>query len=259
MSISDRILDKLSQRTADIGYRTDIAIADTRVNSNSSASMLLTYSKNIGEVTSEQLAKYFVNRFEGKLSPVIATAKSFPKLGAVTVIAELITKKRPFEDSKKMMAVGAAMFIDTVLDETYEVQSTPNGTKFLAKVCSDNIHNIVAERNKRMAITASKNVTFEDIESVTAVAILDDGDKIRFYYMGKIQTGEILAVSDSKITIKSETGETIKTEKSAVIDLISKSQKALNEDKTAELEFYTKMYGDENFAKQLLGMKPTGM
>lgn len=255
MSISDRILDKLGQRTADIGYRTDISIADTRAHSDSSASMLLTYNKNIGEVTSEHIAKYFVNRFEGKLVPVIATAKVYPKLGAVSVMAELISKKRPFEDSEKMMAVGSAMFIDTVLDETYEVKSTPNGTKFLAKVCADNIHSIVAERNKRMAITASRYISFDDIDAVTGMAVLDDGDKIKFYYMGKVQKGEIVAVSGDKVTIKSDTGETIKTEKSAVIDIISKSQKALSEDKAAELEFYTKMYGDSDFAKQLLGLK----
>jgi hypothetical protein len=258
MSVSDRILDKLIKKNAGIGFRTDIAVADLRPLNNSTAAVLLSYNRNVAEISSEQIGQYFINNFSGRIAPVMATAKNFPKQSAISIIAELVDKKRPYEDKEKMMAVGSAMFIDTVLNETYEVKSTPTGTKFLAKVCADNIHNIVAERNKRMAITASNNVSFESINTVTGFAILDDGDKIKFYHMGEIKKGEIIAVGD-KITIKSDTGETIKTEKSAVIDVISKSQKALNEGKTAELEFYTKMYGDENFAKQLLGIKPSGM
>lgn len=255
MNISDRILDRLGKKTANIGYRTDISVTDMRTHTNTTASMLLTFNPAIGDVTGDQLSDYFINRFSGKIAPVIATAKHYPKYNAISVVAELVTKKRPFEDKEKMMAVGSACFIDTNLNETYEVKSTTEGTKYLAKLMADDIHSIVTERNKRMAVVASKNISFDDVDAVTGVAIIDVGDKVKIYDGSKLTEGEITRVADRRVSVKTKSGESVTTDKGAIVEIICKAPTAIKEDQKMQLEYYTKMYGDEKFAKQLLGLK----
>lgn len=250
MSISDKLFEKYNRKAAEIGYRTDLYISDIRKHSISTASMLLTYNPNIGELSGEDIGNYFRRHYNCKVSPILATAKSH-KPGVLSVIAEVVTKKRPYHDSQKMMAVGSAAFIDTSLDETYTVKKTNNGTKYLAKVSQDDIASIIAERNKRMAVSASSNITFDEVTA--GVAIVDKGDKVKVFYDDKILIGTITDVIGSKVNIKTDGMGKITTEKTAILEMLKKSPAAVKKYKDSEIEFYTKMYGDEKFAKELVG------
>ncbi len=250
-SSTQRILNRFAEVSAKIDYRTDIAIDDIKVHSPHAASLLLSYNPAIGEINGEQLAAYFHKTFENKVAPVLATARQHKGVPAISIVAEIVATKRPIEDSKKMLSIASAQFIDTKMDETYEVKEI-RGKKFLSKVMSDNISDIVAERTKRMAVTASAPIRFEQVEA--GVALIDKGDKIRYFYLGTVKLGEVTSVG-KKISVKSSDGETNTIAKEAVLEMIAKSPEAIKKSKASDLAFYTKMYGDEDFAKQLVGLK----
>lgn len=156
-----------------------------------------------------------------------------------------------------MMAIGSASFIDTTLNETYDVKATASGQRYLARVSQDDIAAIIQERNKRMAVTASRQVSWDEVDG--GVAILDRGDKVKLFYNDTIVHGEITSVAGDKVVVKSATGETITTGRSAVLEVIQKSREAVEKSKSSELAYYTQMYGSEQFARQLLGLEPSGM
>lgn len=248
----NKMLDALRAKNAkSVGRRGDIYLADYRLLNNTSAHLLFGYDASFGPPSAEDVQAAVVRDFEGRLTPVMASAKVVPEVG-VKIIAEMVLPTRPMRDSSRMVAVASTMFIDQEMGETWSVVEGGDGHKFLQRKTKDDIDDILKERRSRMAV-ASKTVSFGNTLSA-GIYQLAAGDEVRFYADSALHEGSVTKVDQSGVAIKTASGN-YQVAPEAVVELLKISTETEEMNKQRLLEFYTKVYGPE-FAKKMVSTHP---
>lgn len=248
MQTRDRMLKKLDAKMAkQIGHRGDMHIGDFSGISKNAGRLLIGYDRALGPVVGSDVTAFVARQFEGRLVPMMETAKLHRPEGAVEVVVHRTVPTRRIEDSTRMLAVASTLFLDQELGDQWEVKSHADGTKYLSRVANDNISAIVAERRRRMAIHAS-TVTFANALSA-GVPNLSKGDEIRFYADSQLHVGKVKQVG-AEVTVAAESGSyTIAPE--AVVEILQVSEATTNEIKSYLGDYFKDAYGFDNYADEL--------
>lgn len=237
-SVGTKIFERYQERLSKIQGRTDLYLADWKRLNKTSAHVLFGYNKACGLLKSQDLIKYALASFNGKLELDEKTFKIYPE-GAVSCLAT-IKREAKAMDSKGMRCVAETMYIDEKLKDIWEVQSNEEG-KFLARVEKEDISNILAERKKRMFTKA--DINFKVIASGTYGA--EVGDCVEFYFGGKSHKGLIKSLEDSQYKIKSDAGQEFCVDKEAILKIVEVNKKTKEEIKKELQGYYSKLYGNE--------------
>jgi hypothetical protein len=241
------MLDKLRGKLAKGARRADLCLSDFRLLDNTAANVLYGFDKAFGLPRAEDLQAALVRDFDGKVVPVITTARVYPDEGVVKVIASMNMPTRRFEDHVGMIAVASTMFIDQEMCETWSVVEGADGNKFLQRVTEESIGDILNERKRRMTVQASSSANFSN--GVDAgVPNVGSGDKVKFYGDGQLQSGEVMEVTAQGVAIKGATGNFVVAPE-AVLDLTEISAEKSADMSTRLYEYFRQIYGDEYAAK----------
>ena len=151
----NKVVAKLQNKISkSVGHRVDIALADVKKISESSAHFMLEFNNKVP--TSDEVSEFFIRQFNSKITPDMTTAKVHKEYGVVTVVANILSINRSFADKDKMTPVIAGCtYFDVALDDLWEVKEV-NGTKVLARQVKDDIMSIVRARKNLMYDTNTK-------------------------------------------------------------------------------------------------------
>ncbi len=243
-----RMLRKLDARMSKaVGHRGDMFIADFRRVDEDAGHMLVGYEHSIGPIGSNDVTAFISREFQGLVRPIMETAKQHRAEGAVSVLVHRTVPTRKVEDRRGMLAISNTHFLDQQLGDTWEVKSQADGTKYLARLSTDDISGIVAERRRRMAVQAS-TMTFANTLSA-GVPNISTGDQVRFYDSGQLLEGKVTAIGND-VRITASTGNyTVAPE--AVVEIIQASPETRENIKGYLNEYFTDAYGFEQYAGEL--------
>jgi hypothetical protein len=256
---SERILASLaSKMKKDVGHRVDITLADTKKINKTTAQFLLEYAGNIP--TSEEISDYFIRAFNAKITPFMTTAKVFEDQKAVMVVAQILNITRDVDDIKtrKMVPVIAgAVYLDVPLDETWEV-SERNGKKVLCRKVKDDIMAIISARRNAMMDPTSK-ISFASLSLGSTlnkyIGLVGTGDVVKAFIDDKVKEVEVTAADKEKIEVKDADGKKVRVNREQIVEIMKKAtDRGADQAKYLE-DYYTKAYGDPEFAKKLVSPK----
>ena len=136
----NRMMNKVTASFA-TGIRGDLSIADFQKLDGNSAHLLLEYQPTMGRPKGDDIERYFAKTFEGKLMPIMASCSVKPN--CVSIVAQINVPTRPMEDAsdkaKMVQVIAGLMYIDTELQDHWEVKDSEDGKKVLSKTSKENI------------------------------------------------------------------------------------------------------------------------
>ena len=129
----DRAFASLEKKlSASVGHRVDLQYADARKINRSTAHFMLAYSDD-KVPNSDEIAEFFVRKYNAKITPFLSTAKVYKGQKVVTVVAQVLSLTRDINDKAKLCPViEGAVYLDVPLQETWEI-SEREGKKVLVR------------------------------------------------------------------------------------------------------------------------------
>lgn len=255
MSIQKALAKRLDSKIQEqVGHRVDLSVSDFYKMSPTSARFMLEFNSDKKPV-SEEITDFFIRQYNGKVVPDLATAKLIPSESVIVVVASMVNYNRPITDSSKMKQVIAGYsYFDEKLQESWDVKEV-NGQKVLSRKMKEDIGSIVEARRKVMMNKTTKK-TFASLKATASnireVALVDVGDLVIAYCNGRqFENCEVTKVGASNIELKYG-DKALKVDKSAVLEVTAKSETVAAQDDQKLIDYFTKAYGSEEYAKKLV-------
>lgn len=250
----DRFYQKIlaSQAT---GVRGDFSIADFQKVDQLSAHVLLDYQPTLGKPTSEDIERYFAKNFEGRLLPVMASCSIKPN--AISIIAQVNVPTRDIkdiEDKGKMIPIVAnMMYLDTQLQDHWEVKTDETGKKVLSKTSKDNVEQIIAVRRNRMFVTKSPSISLSSLAQ--AKDLLPMGSTVKAWHKGEVKAIELSERIEGGFKGKDEAGKEVVVAKEAVLDLMKMALDKIPNESAKLAKYFADAYGSKSYAQELTKIK----
>lgn len=239
---SELMKEKIAAR---IGYRPDLNLVDWRLLDANTAIFVVSYNKDSGVADMADVQALVNKEFNGKVLAHLKTANIHDE-GAISLIASIKRATRPAKDAERMTKVVANTFLDSRLDETWEMDV---GRGVLSRVLDEDLSTILEERRKRMT-TANAHLTVASLIETKAPNLIEIGDTAKFVQRGKIMEGEVIQVKPDGAKLKLSTGEVVELDKAALFN-IKAGKGADKKQKQVQMDYYTQLYGRE-FAEKLV-------
>lgn len=245
------MLDKLVNRVKkELGYRSDFFVMDSRPLTSNAHFVLCGYSGDTPEVT--DVRNFVVKAFKGSIYPVNNSIRfyDFGKSKGFSVVVERNRVTKKAEAALNMTCLAKTMFLDTELNQIWQMQENSDGTKYLVRSEEEDLENIINRAKSRVVsyVRASVNDT-----KVVGRRNYEVGDTVEFYDDSKLWEGEVKSLINGQVKVKIG-NETKVINSNQIIRIVDLSKgRAKNED-VAKLDFYTKAYGKE-YALKLLGLE----
>jgi hypothetical protein len=254
-TIEKRLGQALQQRTASVrSGRFDLRLSDFKVsNSKREARVLVTYEKNLGTPTRKQLDEWVTASTHGRLILELESPRHYKDYGAIVAMVRSNELRRPLKHSQQMVKGAANQYMDKD-KSVWEVQQSSSGERFLVRVADDDMDEILKAR-QRYERTASlhKRLRLADIKEAVSEMPLDVGDRISYMHRGILQRGEVTHVGeDGLIHVRKAAQDVLKVPRENVVDIFEKSPQAQKDRKQFLVDFFTRAYGDPEFAKTLV-------
>lgn len=235
-----------SRVAASIGHRADMHMTDWKQLDADNAIIIIAYNKDSGHPEMSEVNTLITKEFGGKVQAHLRTANIHDE-GAISIVASLKRPQRPATDAGKMTKIVANTFLDSRLDETWEMD-TERGV--LSRVLDEDLGAILDERKRRMT-PSHAHKTFASLVETKAPTTVAVGDTAKFVLQGKIFEGEIIQVKAATAKVKLASGEIHDLDKAALFN-IKAGKDADKRDHQIQLDYFSKLYGTE-FAQKLVG------
>jgi hypothetical protein len=250
----NRVISSLGKKiNVEMGHRPDMFLADVRKINNSTAQFLIDYSDSAPGTT--DISDFFLSKFKAQISPLVTTARVYPKHKVITIVAQLLNLTREVADIKKptMKAIIAGQsYLDVPMQDIWTVECR-EGQKVLVRKIKDDIMSIVEARRNQMMSTHTHK-TFANIAVVNVdryFNTLEPGDVVKVFMSdeGKLADMEIVKIKGEEATLKYENA-TLTLPASSIIE-VKKSAYMDEIEKQALEKYYSSAYGDPSYAKEL--------
>jgi len=250
----DRAFANLEKKlSASVGHRVDLQYADARKINRSTAHFMLAYTDD-QVPTSDEIADFFVRKYNAKITPFLSTAKVYKGQKVVTVVAQVLSLTRDIGDVPKLIPViEGAVYLDVPLQETWEITER-EGKKVLVRKVKDDVMALVAARKKSMMDSYSKS-TFASLvqgDNITRfLNVIDKGDFVRVLVEDKVVDAEVVTANDAEVKVK-YSGGVVSVPRMNVLEVTGKSPALVEKREKEALDYYSKAYGDEKYAEELV-------
>lgn len=255
MSIQSALAKRLDSKIQEqVGHRVDLSVSDFYKMSPTSARFMLEFNNN-KRPASEEITDFFIRQYNGKIVPDLATAKLVPSESVIVVVASMVNYNRPIADSAKMKQVIAGYsYFDEKLQESWDVKEI-GGQKVLSRKIKEDIGSIVEARRKVMMNKATKK-TFASLKATASnireVTLVDIGDLVVAYHNGRqYENCEVTKIGASDVELKYG-DKALRVDRSALLEVTAKSETVAAQDDEKLIEYFTKAYGDKEYAKKLV-------
>lgn len=236
-----------SKVQAKIGHRPDLCISDYHLLDANTAILIVAYNKeNNTHPEMSDVNALVTKEFDGKVQVHMKTANLHDE-GAVSIVASLKRPTKPASAASGMVKVVANTFLDSRLDETWEMDCEKG---VLSRVLDEDLSMILDERKKRLS-PSNAHMTFASLIQTKAPFTVSVGDSAKFVLQGKIFEGEVVQVKATTAKIKLATGEMHEIDKAGLFN-IKAGKDADKRDHEIQLNYYSALYGND-FAQKLVG------
>lgn len=245
------IAKRFSERVAnELGYKPDLYLADYKAINSDAAQLVLAY-KVRGNVQVEDVVNYLRVTFSDQVVPIPGSVRHHADFKALTVVAVLRADRRKWSDRKEMVCLAARQYyLDKELNETWTVALNEKDEPYLIRIRKEDIGGILAARRRRMEhLRNSEEVS---LARITASLNPMKGDLVTVYYDNHLRDGEITSTSGKGFVVKLKSGGSVTVPANAIMDVKQRGQAFDRQDKEMMLDFFTKVYDDPKFAKELV-------
>jgi hypothetical protein len=258
-SIAERLASRLGQKMAKkTPFRGDFVVADYRVldEDGKSAKVLIQYDPEAYGVPSKKdviatMTHLYQTKDDGRPRLVVDadTIKSHPQLCAISCVVNIPSLRRPYSDVKrfKMKTVVAnTVFLGENMSDTWAVAKSDNNAIYIERVEKDDIEKILNERSKANAFrtySGRSNITLARVENQKGTDIYANGDLVKCVHGGKVETGEILGLSDTGAHLRLKNGSQVTVNSSSLLGLVQAAEDMKTFNAEALKEYYRKAYG----------------
>ena len=258
-SIAERLASRLGQKMAKkTPFRGDFVVADYRVldEDGKSAKVLIQYDPEAYGVPTKKdviatVTHLYRTKDDGRPRLVVDadTIKSHPQLCAVSCVVNIPSIRRPYSDVKrfKMKAIVAnTVFLGENMSDTWAVAKSDNNSIYIERVEKDDIEKILSERSKANAFrtySGRSNITLARVENQKGSDIYTQGDLVKCVHAGKVETGEILGLSDTGAHLRLKNGSQVTVNTSNLLGLVQAAEDMKTFNVEALKEYYRKAYG----------------
>lgn len=215
------------------------------------ARILVAYNALNGEPTAEQIKGFVWASFEGKVAPVIDTARLHKADQCVDLMVELLRPTAALDETKKMTQIlKDAAYADSE-GKVWDVRTADDGTKYLARRSDDDLDGILAERLKYLNRTA----TFPKLHTLkeAGYATASPGDTVEFYRGTALTQGKVTALNNDNTVTVSADGASLKIPREAIHRVVQHSE-AFEREKRQNLKGYFSKYLGEELADKLVNL-----
>lgn len=243
----DRMSQSLYDRMASRGGRVDIALQDWHAIDKNSAKILASFDPSFGAPSSQTVASWVVAAHDGRLVPHIDSLRFHPKLGAFSLVVSGMQLVRPGKDKENMIPVVAGLkFLDSQTGTNWQVSHTPNGQEILRQDVALDVNSILANSRSRTTSSMRMNMAEHGI-----VMEANMGDRVSFFHDGQTKTGLVTSIHQTGYRIATEKGACVAALDS-IIEVLAAGEGSTDLTQKELVDFYTKVYGDKEFAKALV-------
>ncbi len=250
----NRMHSALDARLQEVsGERADLYISDVLPLDPSTCYAMINYGAGLPPVTTANLVDFIGRSFDGKVRPVLETAKHYPDHNAVAVMLATYQPTRPLSDCATMHAVVAgARYLDVEMRDTWDVAVNPEGVKFLRRTADDDVSKMVADRKQRIAQAGVKQFALANALGA-GVTMADTGDTIRCYWQGSVYSDcTVKNVLDAgRLTVQIPSVGNVTVAREAVVEIQASAKKNMGQMKSKLAEYYKKALPDKKYASEL--------
>ena len=257
-----RVLARFAQHRAEkIGHRGDLWIADKARAGRNAARLLIGYSEVSGAPSVGDIEAFVHRTFDGRLRVQASTQRLHEESGAVELIAAMWSPKRSYGDRRQMVQLSPGVYADhntrtgeVSRDSIWHVVRDADGQPHMQRQSADDIDGILAERKQRLT-NDSRGLSFASLPRTAGVLQLTVGDTVRFYADDQTLVGQVVGQQGGENwRIRAATGlHTVP--KAAVVDVVQKGQTREAADEQKLVDYYSKAFGDREYAEQLVNPK----
>jgi hypothetical protein len=231
--------------------RIDMELADYEMVGPHDAKIMIEYSRERGAPTATQVNECVTASFNGHFRLNLATLRDHPEIGAMTGIMRENQIPMQFERSASMLKIGGSQFLDKDKN-TWAVEETDDGQKFLVRANDVNIEDMLEERISRQRDGRYARLSLGMVRTA-GVYNLEVGDTVLYTEPagGQLQkVGELSSVSKQTVSIKGREGS---LPRSYVVDIIDKNPatKAKQQEKLINFWAENLFAGDKSIAKKM--------
>lgn len=259
MSISTKIFANTKSILAKNGnIRSDFAVADYRMIDDSHADILVAFASDKPKPTLKEISSFVLAKFEGKVFPLLETARCYDECKCIGVTCTPPEIKRSADDKDSMMKITASTFMDCKDNSEWKLSKNPTtGVSYLARALVENFEDIIAARKARlgstMSVTASTNFCKVEASYLSA----NEDDYVKFFD-GMMRVGTVRSVEPDGKTVKimDDEGEVFVVDRRAITEIIRKDPAELEEIQNNMENFYSSIWG-KDYTKKLFDKGPT--
>jgi hypothetical protein len=251
--LSARFKERMASTNANRSENTarfDLKLWDHATAGPHQAKLLIGFSGDMGIPTRSDIAQFVMGGFNGQLRTVMESIRHHNMDGnLITASVVKIPEVLPAEYTASMAPTGPGTFMDQK-EQIWELRKTDDGT-FLARLEKENIDELLnlKEQQSRTAAVHHR----PRIANLTTAGITDPnvGDHVSVLFEGGMQYGKVTKVGEKNVTVNLN-GNLVQLQKSAIVEVQEISPASQKEHDKFLVDFFTRAYGDEGFAKKLV-------
>lgn len=254
--------DRLSRMMAKVdeqlneayGQRADLFISDVQALDSDSCYALINYAQGLPAPTTAAVIEFVGREFDGKVRPVLETARNFVDHNAVLVMLAKYRPTRKFDDVAEMHTIVAgARYLDVEMKQTWDVAVSPEGVKYLRRCNDDDVSKMVSERRQRMSATAGVAELTVARAVGSGVSTAGEGDIVRLYWEGSIYSDcEVKSVQkDNRLSVKIPKVGSVTVARESIVEIQAISKGKAADMKSKLKSYWGKALPDAGYAKDL--------
>jgi preprotein translocase subunit YajC len=251
--ISSEFKERMASTVAsrdDQTERFDLKLWDHAVVGPHQAKLLIGFNEGMGVPKRSDIDQYVIATFGGQMRTVMESIRHHNADGnLITASVIKVPQVCPKEYASSMVRTGAKTYMDEK-NQVWEMHNTDDGT-FLARREKENIDEILAEKERQTKTAAIHHR--HRLANLKTAGMTDPnvGDHVSVLYEGGLQYGKVTAVGEETVTV-SLNGTVVKLPWTSIVEVTELSPAAQKEHEKFLVDFFTRAYGDEGFAKKLV-------
>lgn len=246
--MSDMMKRFKERRAAAGGPRGDLYLSEIKpMGSNHAARIMVGYHADAQEPSLAEVEDFVIKSFSGKVIPLPRSAARHPDVNGFSLQVQAFVPRRPIADAEKMTRVTGSMYTDAE-NVFWEVSTGEDGTTFLARKQEASLVDLL---NMKKASASHKNASFD--RTKVSAAVVYPGDVVKGYTNdGQLYVGSVISLQGEEMRVQPRQGNEIKASLLRVISVEQRTAELDNAMKSKLVEYYTKAYGDADYARKLV-------
>jgi len=248
---TDRLGEKLSQRLSEqVGYRSDLYLGDYRMAGTQLATIGIGYDQVLGQPSGEQIEEFVIKRFQGRIRAHMSSAFAHSSQRVVTLNVTANRVSAAFDSMRQRLAcIGPNRYVEAGTNAVWELEDV-EGRPVVFRVAEEDLEEIL--KKTRGSLARSSSVRLADCVEGGEQLVVLNANVAYFDLNGQQRVGTVMSVPDNEgyLTVQHDS-QTNRVHYNQVREVLA-SEGLDGATKTKLERYFTEMFGDKDYAKDLV-------